>query len=81
MNLNLEKLKWYKDIDSIIQFGSSVFKKQFRDIDARIFPKRKFTLKEKFKLVRDLPEKYDICFYDDLPLNLRTFNSHICAVQ
>ena len=36
-----------------------------------MFTKRKFTLKEKLALIRNLPEQYDLCFYDDLPLHLK----------
>ena len=58
-------------MESIVQFGSSLEKKDFRDIDLCIFTSKRLSLKEKLKLIRDLPEKYDVSFYDDLPLNLK----------
>ena len=67
----LSILKKNKEVESIVQFGSSLKSKRYRDIDICVFTSRKFTLKEKLALYRDLPEKYDISFYDDLPMNLR----------
>ena len=64
-------LKKNKKVVSILQFGSSVTEKHFRDIDLCIFTSKSLSLKEKLKLQRNLPEKYDISFYDDLPLNLK----------
>lgn len=71
VKINIESLKKNKSVESIIQFGSSVKKKTFRDIDLCIFTSKKLNFKEKLKLMRDLPEKYDVSFYDDLPINLK----------
>ncbi len=69
--VNLKKLELNPLVETIIQFGSSLKKKHFRDIDLCIFTAKKITLKEKLRLVRDFPQKYDFSFYDDLPLNLK----------
>jgi hypothetical protein len=71
MEVDIGSLKKNKSVESIIQFGSSIKKKTFRDIDLCIFTFKKLGFKEKLKLMRDLPEKYDISFYSDLPLNLK----------
>lgn len=68
---DIEELKKNKAVESVIQFGSSVGKKDFRDIDLCIFTSRKLNLKEKLKLLRNLPEKYDVSFYEDLSLNIK----------
>ncbi len=64
-------LKKNKKVESILQFGSSLTGNKFRDIDLCIFTVKPLSLKEKLKIQRDLPEKYDLSFYDDLPLNLK----------
>lgn len=71
MEAVLAKLKKNKLIESLIQFGSSLERGDYRDIDLCLFTSRKLDLKEKLVLQRDLPEKYDISFYDDLPLHLK----------
>ena len=67
----LEALQQNDLVESVIQFGSSVNKKQFRDIDLCIFTTKKLPLKKKLALTRHLPELYDISFYEDLPINLK----------
>ncbi|MBI2666019.1 nucleotidyltransferase domain-containing protein [Candidatus Woesearchaeota archaeon] len=71
MLAKLESLTKNKQVESIIQFGSSLHKKTFRDIDLCLFTTKKLTLKEKLRMQRNLPEKYDLSFYEDLPLNLK----------
>ena len=73
MNLNqvVENLQKNKAVESIMQFGSSLTKKDFRDVDLCIFTTRRISLKEKLRVIRELPEKFDISFYDDLSLNLK----------
>jgi len=67
----IKQLNKHVFIESIIQFGSSLNKKDYRDIDLCIFTSQHLTFNEKLKLIRTLPEKYDLCFYDDLPLHLK----------
>tara|TARA_Y100000310_G_scaffold220239_1_gene221704 strand:- start:939 stop:1295 length:357 start_codon:yes stop_codon:yes gene_type:complete len=71
MDKNIELIKKVPEVESIIQFGSSIKRKNYRDIDICIFTKKKISLKRKLELVRDLPQKYDVNFYEDLPLNLK----------
>ena len=68
---NLNLLEKNKFVESIMQFGSSLKKKIYRDIDICIFTTKKLTLRQKLAMERNLPEKYDISFYDDLPIHLR----------
>jgi len=60
-----------KLVESIIQFGSSLNRKDFRDIDLCIFTSKRLSLKEKIRLNREIPEIYDLSFYEDLPLHLK----------
>ncbi len=71
VKLELDNLKENKYVESIIHFGSSVKRKKYNDIDICIFTTKKLSLKQKLVLMRDLPEIYDINFYEDLPLNLK----------
>ena len=71
MDQSLQLLTKKKEIESIIQFGSSLQRKDYRDIDICIFTTKPLSLKAKLALQRNLPEKYDLSFYDDLPLNLK----------
>ena len=64
-------LKKKSFVESILQFGSSLERKDYRDIDLCIMTTKKVSFKQKLALQRDIPEKYDISFYDDLPLNLK----------
>lgn len=67
----VEKLKKNKAVESIIQFGSSLEKKDPRDIDLCLFTATPLTLKEQLVLMRDISEKYDFNFYESLPLHLK----------
>ena len=71
MKVNTKSLEKSKLVESIIQFGSSLNKKDFKDVDLCVFTKKKLSLKEKLSLQRNLPENYDVNFYDDLPVNLK----------
>lgn len=71
INQVVENLQKNKAVESIMQFGSSLNRKNFRDIDLCIFTVRKISLKKRLEMIRELSGKYDISFYDDLPLNLR----------
>ncbi|MBS3123130.1 hypothetical protein J4437_00685 [Candidatus Woesearchaeota archaeon] len=69
--INIDALKKNKNVESVIHFGSSLKSKLYRDIDLCIITVKKISFKEKLKLLRNLPVKYDISFYDDLPLNVK----------
>ncbi|MBU7011325.1 MAG: nucleotidyltransferase domain-containing protein [Theionarchaea archaeon] len=62
-------------VHSIILFGSSVKGEatEESDIDICIIeePDYTLTLKDKLRIMRDLPEKVDLSFFHDLPLNVR----------
>ena len=68
---DIESLKKFPVVESIIQFGSSLNKKNCRDIDLCLFTSKRLSLKKKLELIRELPQKYDVNFYGDLPLNLK----------
>jgi len=67
----LNKLKKNQVVETVIQFGSSLVRKDYRDIDICILTKNKISLKEKIKVISLFPEIYDISFYEDLPLNVK----------
>lgn len=71
MEKPLQILSRNKLVESIIQFGSSLHSKKPRDIDLCLFTTKPLALKERLKLQRHLPEKYDINYYDTLPLNIK----------
>lgn len=67
--VNQLKKKTY--VESILHFGSSLKKKDYHDIDLCLMTVKKVSLKQKLALQRGIPEKYDLCFYDDLPIPLK----------
>lgn len=67
----LKALEKDKDIESVIQFGSSLNKKSPSDIDICIFTKTKMPLNKKLAIISRFPSKYDVNFFDDLPLDLK----------
>ncbi len=69
--IGLKQLELNPLVETIIQFGSSLKKKDFKDIDLCIFTTKNISFQEKLSLTRDFPEKYDFSFYEDLPLNLK----------
>ena len=71
MDINIELLKENKNIESIIQFGSSLNSEAYRDIDICIFTTRKISLKEKLRIISSFPELCDVSFYHDLPVHLK----------
>jgi len=68
-------VKSYDRVHSIIVFGSSVRGEATEDSDIDICiiedPGYDLNLVEKLKIMRNLPEKIDISFFHDLPLNIR----------
>lgn len=68
-------LKPFDAVHSIILLGSSVKGEatEESDIDICIIeePDYTLTLKDKLRIMRDLPEKVDLSFFHDLPLNVR----------
>ena len=68
-------VKSYDRVHSIIVFGSSVRGEATKDSDIDICiiedPDYELDLVEKLKIMRNLPEKIDISFFHDLPLNIR----------
>ena len=67
----IKLLKRNKAVTDIIQFGSSLTSPSPRDIDLCIVTTKKLTLKQKLQFQRNLPEQFDINFYENLPLNLK----------
>lgn len=68
----IEKLKKFDEIESIILFGSQLKKnKKESDIDICIITSKLLNLQKKLKIISLLPEKYDISFYEDLPVHIR----------
>lgn len=67
----IRQLKNNQLIESVLQFGSSLERKDYRDIDLCLLTRRKLSFQEKLALVRPFPERYDITFYDDFPLDLK----------
>src|SRR3989338_7575232 len=71
MDQELTVLKKNPAVETIIQFGSSLKRKDFRDIDICIITTKTLDFQEKLTLRSNLPEKYDLSFYDELPLRLK----------
>lgn len=71
MKATLENLKKNRLVESIIQFGSSLERKDHRDVDLCIFTTKPLSLREQFAITRDTREIFDISFYDDLPIQIR----------
>jgi predicted nucleotidyltransferase len=67
----VKSLIQHATVETIMQFGSSLEKKDFNDIDICIFTRKKVSLRKKLSLLRDIPPKFDVCFYDDLPLHIK----------
>lgn len=64
-------LKEKRNVQSVIQFGSSLNRKKFRDIDLCLLTSPKLSFSEKLRLRSSIPAIYDVTFYDDLPLQLK----------
>ena len=58
-------------VESIIQFGSSLYSANPEDIDLCVIPTKPLSLSEKLSLSRGLPEKIDLSFIKDLPVHIR----------
>lgn len=67
----VEQLKKIPYVETVLQFGSSLAQADFRDIDICIMTTRSLSMKEEINLRKDIPEKYDINFYDGLPLHIK----------
>ncbi len=67
----VNQLKKKPYVESILHFGSSLHRKDYHDIDLCLMTSKKLSLKQKLALQRGIPEKYDICFYDDVPIHLK----------
>ena len=67
----VRSLKRKKAIHSIIQFGSSIKTKKYRDIDLCLMTTRDISLQEKLAILANIPDLYDISFYDDLAIPLK----------
>ncbi len=67
----VEQLKKIPYVETIIQFGSSLEREDFKDIDICIITTRSPSMKEEMNIRKDIPENYDINFYDDLPLHIK----------
>jgi predicted nucleotidyltransferase len=77
MNMNdiVGILKESEAVHSILLFGSLVRGEATSDSDIDICiienPGLTLDLKEKLRITRELPEKVDVSFFHDLPLNVR----------
>ena len=71
MKVNIDQLTENNKVESVIQFGSSLISKTYRDIDICIFTTKKLLLKEKLRIMSLFPEIIDVSFYDDLPIHLK----------
>src|SRR3989338_10947729 len=58
-----------KDVEAVIQFGSSVKGKKPRDIDICIFTNKALPLKRKLSIISSLSQ-YDVSFANDLPIHV-----------
>lgn len=67
----VKELKKKKEVECIIQFGSSLDKKDYRDIDLCLFTVAPLSLKKRLALLRNISKEYDSSFYEDLPLHLK----------
>lgn len=67
----LKKLEKNEEIESIILFGSKLISNNNNDIDICIISKKFMDFKKKLEIIREIPEKYDISFYEDLPVHIR----------
>gem|GEM_PF-257168 len=71
----VKALNPFEAVHSIMWFGSSVRGEatEDSDIDICIIEEPGYTLKlkEKLRIIRELPEKVDVSFFHDLPLNIR----------
>lgn len=65
------QLKKILYIETIIQFGSSLEQTDFRDIDICLITTRSLSMKEEMAIRKEVPDEYDINFYDDLPLHIK----------
>jgi predicted nucleotidyltransferase len=65
----------HKGVHSILLFGSFIKGKATKDSDIDMCiieePGLTLTVKDKLRIMRNLPEKVDISFFHDLPLNIR----------
>ncbi len=64
-------LKKIPYVETVIQFGSSLERADFRDIDLCLITTRQISMREEINLRKDIPEKYDLNFYQDLPLHIK----------
>jgi len=67
----MEELKKDSCIETVMQFGSSLRNKSHSDIDICIFTETKLRFKDKLSIISRFPSRYDISFFDDLPLNIK----------
>lgn len=67
----VEQLKKISYVETIIQFGSSLEREDFKDIDICLITTRTLSMKEEMYIRKEVPDKYDLSFYDDLPLHLK----------
>ncbi len=69
--MKLNNLKKITSVETVMAFGSSLTKKNPRDVDICIFTTKRIGLKEKLNILSLFPLHYDVNFFDDLPLNLK----------
>ncbi len=67
----VEQLKEVLYIETVIQFGSSLERADSRDIDLCIITTRPLSRTEEMAVRKNVPEKYDLNFYDELPLHIK----------
>lgn len=66
-----EQLRKISYVETVIQFGSSLEREDFRDIDICLITTKSLSMKEELGLRKKIPDEYDINFYDDLPLHIK----------
>ena len=67
----VQKLKQQHFVETVVQFGSSLEREDYRDVDLCIFASQPLSLRQKLRIITEFPEKYDVSFYEDLPLHIK----------
>lgn len=67
----LKSLTKHAVVETVMQFGSSIEQKKFNDVDLCIFTTKDLSLKQRLKIVHNIPALFDVCFFEDLPLHIK----------
>lgn len=71
MEKEIDKLKEFNEVESVILFGSRLKGEKRSDIDLCIITSKKLSLKQKLRVASSLQDKHDISFFEDLPIHIR----------